>query len=241
MDLAASSAQNPSGKSAGGGEALRKKFKKISIVGGTLKGAHYGDVSETDLRKAAKSYRGDPRFAQFCKQWVAAETVAPDDEPSCLGHQSANSVPTTSVSLTWKAWGYQFVCNFGRWTYGKCKGRWISAFFAFSFFMLVISRPAFSRLCGRLLGITIRLAFRRGLYLLTVLVDSILDEAAYQMETTLLPVPEQIPGTFFPNPQQHQVAELSYSRWFWHFFCVAFGAVLGRYGRGAQPFVRIHP
>ena len=150
---------------------MRKKFKKISIVGGTLKGAHYGDVSETDLRKAARSYRGDPRFAQFCKQWVAAETVAPDDEPSCLGHQSANSVPTTSVSLTWKAWGYQFVCNFGRWTYGKCKGRWISAFFAFSFFMLVISRPAFSRLCGRLLGITIRLAFRRGLYLLTVLVD----------------------------------------------------------------------
>ena len=106
--------------------------------------------------------------------------------------------------------------------------------------MMVISRPAFSRLCGRLLGLSIRLAFRRGLYLLTILVDSILDEAAYQMETTLLPVPEQIPGAFFPGPQQHQVAERSFSQLIWHFFCVAFGVVLGRYWR-AQPFVRIHP
>lgn len=184
---------NPSGKTAEGGEALRKKFKKITIVGGSLKGARYGDISEPDIRKAARSYRGDPRFAQLCKQWVAAETVAPDDDaqPSSAGRVAGAQL---SSNQTWKAWCYQVACGAGRWAYAKCKGRWFTATSVTCLLLLVISRPAFSRLCGRLVGISIRLAFRRGFYLVTILIDSILDEATYQMEATLLPVPER--GSF---------------------------------------------
>ena len=51
---------------------LRKQFKKTVIEAGSLKGAHYLDVSPQDLARAARSYYGDPRFQQFAKRMVAA-------------------------------------------------------------------------------------------------------------------------------------------------------------------------
>ena len=68
MALESLKAETCYGNSAEGGAPLMKKFKRAVIQAGPLKGARYTDVSESDIRRGAKAYRGDPqRFAQFCK------------------------------------------------------------------------------------------------------------------------------------------------------------------------------
>ena len=69
-----------SGLGAEDGAALKKKFKRAVVTGGTYRGARYSDLADADVRKAAKGYRGDLRFLQYCKQFVSLELV--DDEPT---------------------------------------------------------------------------------------------------------------------------------------------------------------
>ena len=54
-----------SGLGAEDGAALKKKFKRAVITGGTYRGARYSDLADADVRKAAKGYRGDPRFCSI--------------------------------------------------------------------------------------------------------------------------------------------------------------------------------
>ena len=103
MALELSKAPLSSGGAAETGAELVKKFKRVSVQGGSLRGARYSDVSEADIRKSAKSYRGDPRFSQFCKQWVAAETFASDPE---LEKRTSEGFDKTSQAKTWLGLGW---------------------------------------------------------------------------------------------------------------------------------------
>ena len=49
---------------------LWKPGRQAVVKGGPLNGARYLDVSEEQLRKAAKNYCADARFKQFAEQAV---------------------------------------------------------------------------------------------------------------------------------------------------------------------------
>ena len=68
----------------------------------------------------------------------------------------------------------------------KFKGRWLTLGAMTVFFLLIISRPAFGRLCGRVVGLSVRFCLRRFVALIVTVIDSVLDEIILQTETALL-------------------------------------------------------
>ena len=202
-----------------------KKFKRVSVQGGSLRGARYSDVSEADIRKSAKSYRGDPRFSQFCKQWVAAETFASDPE---LEKRTSEGLDKTSQAKTWLGLGWLSVFGFTkdnwRGVQQRLKGRWMTSFWVLLFLMVVISRPAFGRLCARLFGLTLRFCFRRLVTLILSIIDTILEEAILQAESAL--VPDPAPNN--PTPSDNQLARDTVPSYFVHLLCMVLGALVSR-------------
>eukprot|EP00435_Cladocopium_sp_Y103_P074625 s171_g50.t1 len=228
MAAAASAPLEICGTPADSGASLVKKFKRVSIQGGRLRGAKYGDISEADIRQSARSYRGDARFSQFCKQWVAAETLAHEPEVGHAPHLDAVRASTTVTEPnTWREAVLRWTSQFLRWIKDRSKGRVLSVTCITVFCMIVISRPAFGRLCGRLIGLAVRIAIRRTLGLVMVILDNILEEAIVQVETVMIAGPE--PGQFNTAPQMH-VAPAHY---FWmigmNFLSLLVGSLLGDY------------
>ena len=225
MALELSKAPLSSGGAAETGAELVKKFKRVSVQGGSLRGARYSDVSEADIRKSAKSYRGDPRFSQFCKQWVAAETFASDPE---LEKRTSEGLDKTSQAKTWLGLGWLSVFGFTKdnWRGAQqpLKGRWMTSFWVLLFLMVVISRPAFGRLCARLFGLTLRFCFRRLVTLILSIIDTILEEAILQAESAL--VPDPAPNN--PTPSDNQPARDTVPSYFVHLLCMVLGALVSR-------------
>ena len=213
-----------------------KKFKRAVIQGGSLKGARYSDVNEADLRRGSKGYRGDQRFAQFCKQWVAATVVAPDE---VLKIADSNTVDIRkSDSLTggknWKA----YVKDWGRvvfnWMVGQIKGRSLTACVFLLMLLIIICRPAFGRLCGKVVGLSIRVFVRRVFGLVTVVLDSLLEEAASQVEQALLPSTfADVQQAGLVNPPVPQTS--TSLQWTMHILCILVGSLLGRSLPRAMP------
>lgn len=214
-----------SGGAAETGAALVKKFRRVSVQGGSLKGARYSDVSEIDIRKSAKSYRGDPRFSQFCKQWVAAETFASDPE---VEKRTSEGIDKAAPGKSWFGNGCFSMSGFARDSWKvlqpRLKGRWVTSFWILLFLMIVISRPAFGRLCARLFGLALRFCFRKLVTLVISIIDTVLEEAILQTEIALMPdSASSVPIT----SDNHQPKD-SVSSYLMHFLCIAFGALVSR-------------
>lgn len=168
-----------SGSAAGSGDQLLKKFKRAVVQGGSLQGARYSDVSEQDLRKSARSYRGDARFRQFCKQWVASQIVAPEN--FVAGTKPAGQSNDSGEDISWIAkFRKAFFTSCKQWMSGRFQGRFVTCFGCLCVMLVVISRPAFGRLCGRVIGLSVRVFIKRSLGLILTVLDSILEEAAEQ-------------------------------------------------------------
>lgn len=230
MALESLKAETRYGNSAEGGAPLMKKFKRAVIQAGPLKGARYTDVSESDIRRGAKAYRGDQRFAQFCKQWVASTVVAPDEvlkvsDSSSSGQQKDEGVV---IGATWKS----FCKNWGKacctWALNQFKGRCLTSCLLLFLVLVIVCRPAFGKLCGKVVGLSIRVFLKRAFGLVTLVLDSILEEAASQVEQALLPQPfvdhHQHPGGS-NQPIPHTSTSL---QWTMHILCILVGSLLGR-------------
>lgn len=112
------------------GEDL-KQFKKVVITAGPLKGARYTDVCHDDLRKAARSYKHDPRFNQYAKRVMSEKA---------LGNKS--SIDTTSQSSrTWRTSCSEWVA----WIVSRARGRVTFVIVSVLFARLVIAADV---LCG---------------------------------------------------------------------------------------------
>ena len=217
------------GSSADGGAQLLKKFKRAVIQGGALKGARYSDVSEADIRRGSKLYRGDQRFAQFCKQWVAANVVAPDEvlKVADAGGSRCRKGEEPPVAMSWKSLGKNWSRGFYNWAVGQVKSRFFTSCLVLFFVLVIIGRPAFGKLCGKVVGLSIRILIKRIFGLLTLVLDSLLEEAASQVEQALLPSPHadyQHTGTMnqaLPQPGTSL-------QWTMHILCILIGSLLGR-------------
>lgn len=93
------------------------------------------------------------------------------------------------------------------------------------FFLLIISRPAFGRLCGRVVGLSVRFCLRRFVALIVTVIDSVLDEIILQTETALLL--ESPPYVRPENGAQPQVV-VATTNHVWHLLCILIGGFLGR-------------
>jgi len=213
---------------------LKKKFKRAVVTGGTYCGARYSDLADADVRKAAKGYRGDPRFLQYCKQFVSLELV--DDEPTQQNGAGSRFEKSSDGHVMQQRFlrPFVFVWSCLKSFFG---GRWLSMAGFLFFLMVVISRPAFGRLLGRLVGISFRLIFRRLAGLMFTVIDSILDEAATQVGEALLPVSyENLPKPDVPIQVIQERFTLT------HFlinaFCILLGSLLQRNWVRSGPAVR---
>lgn len=183
-----------SGKLAEDGAGLKARFKRAVVSGGKHRGARYTDLAEAEIRRCATSYKGDPRFAQYCKQWVALHLLSPV-EPS--GADSSAAVPEKAgtaqgaASVTWSAWCGEKIKKLGSQVRSFARGRKLVAFCFFICFGILISRPSFGILFSKVTVLMIRGVLRRSIGLLTSVIDAVLDEAIEQVEAVLMGQPVQ--------------------------------------------------
>ena len=191
------------------GEDL-KQFRKVIVNAGPLKGARYTDVCLDDLRKAAKSYKQDPRFNQYAKR-VMSEKALGNVKPE---------VAAADGPKTWKTLCREWAAC----TVSKVKGKTLWAFFA-----LLI--------CCILLTMVVRLVLRRSIGLIALILDALLDEAAVHLEASLLTAPAQHNNLAAPTVLAFEIQQhLTYGPILMHIFFTAVGAILGRHWRA--PAVR---
>ncbi len=182
-----------------------------------------------DIRRGSKLYRGDQRFAQFCKQWVAANVVAPDEvlKVADAGGSRCRKGEEPPVAMSWKSLGKNWSRGFYNWAVGQVKSRFFTSCLVLFFVLVIIGRPAFGKLCGKVVGLSIRILIKRIFGLLTLVLDSLLEEAASQVEQALLPSPHadyQHTGTMnqaLPPPGTSL-------QWTMHILCILIGSLLGR-------------
>ena len=208
------------------------------ISGGSLRGARYSDLPDSDIRKYSKGYRGDPRFVQYCKQFVSLELV---DESSAPAEKQNPSTPDSEETKFFKKgamWWEGFIDSLRRIVRDYCRGRWFSFGIFTCFLFIVISRPAFGRLCGRVFSLILKLFFRRIVGLLSVIVDSVLEETVVHLEEALTSTAEAIPMRDTSNHGM-QPSTVSFSQFLLNGLCVLLGSLLHRTFQRAAPAV--HP
>jgi len=212
-----------SGKLAEDGAGLKQRFKRAVVAGGKHKGARYTDLAEAEIRRCATSYRGDPRFAQYCKQWVSLHLLSPVEEASSSQMEKEGMKPETT-SATWSAWAWDKLKKAALSLRAFARGRKLLAFFFLLSLVLLVSRPSFGTLSSKLTVLVIRGVLRRSLGFLASVIDAVLDEAIEQVESALtgqhLPPPHQLGQ---PNePYVHPPVPIIENTWHWiaHVFLV---------------------
>lgn len=207
------------------GDDFLKQFRKVVVSAGPLKGARYPEVSWEDLRKAARSYKQDPRFNQYAKRMMSEKA---------LGRTSSSSEPSAS----WRQKCHEWLL----WGWSKAKGRFGLFCFLSLLVFLLLSRPLFYVVMAKGTAVTVRLMLRRSIGFLVTILDAILDEAAAHLEASLLTAPA--PNTAHPSvtgPAFDIQQPLSFHAYFMHAVFTILGLVLGRHmPRAHQPVRQLH-
>lgn len=194
-----------------------KQFKKLTVAAGPLKGARYPEVCWSDLRKAAKSYKQDPRFNQYAKRMMSERA---------LGAASKGDDKPNESAKTWKMW----ITEWAVWLFVKAKGKALLALCLGFLTLLLLSRPLFYVVLTRSLTMAVRLLLRRSVGLVVLLMDAILDEAAANSEASLISPPVVHNTPVSSNVQAFEVQQYhSYSMVLFHIFFTCLGALLGRH------------
>lgn len=211
-----------------GGPVWLKKMRKVAVSGGPLKGALYGDLPESEVAKSAKGYRGDPRFMQYCRQYMASKLLEGTEQP---GRQSESQAKLSRI-VEWVAKNAPYVYKNSAHVY-KTRFLIISLLF-----ILVITRPSFSILCGKLTVLVVKTVFRKSIAFVTMILDTILEEALLQVDSaltsTMTPsLREPVPQVHGMEPMDHQPQSLQLVM---QLACLAVGTLLGRnYALAPQP------
>ena len=190
-----------SAASADSGLGWAKKMRRVVIAGGSLKGAQYGDVQESEIAKAAKSYKGDPRFLQYCRLYMSSKILEPaeDNEEKLKQEESAAAKLWTWAPAIHAAF-QKCLTKSRRWRFLACC----------LVLMVLMSRPAFSVLFSKVTILTIKAVIRRSVNLVTMILDAVLEEAVSQIDLALLPSPvERTTGLHSPDSQDVQFTLLS--------------------------------
>ncbi len=222
----------PSGEHAETGGELKKRFKRAVVAGGRHKGARYSDLPPAEIHRCAKTYRGDGRFHQYCKQWVSLHIL--DDKSN---EDTATREPGPDVSArTGGRLAFIFQKTYEllkRFT--KMRTSFILVFLML--FTFVISRPAFSTLCAKLLVLSVREILKKSFGLIAAIVDGLLEEAVTQVDIALNPavgmVNPNTPTAQTPTEGQVNVG-YNHPYWAWHFLSLISGLIFGRHFNAMQ-------
>lgn len=162
------------------GETLQKQFKRVVVSGGPLQGARYLDVGWSDLKKAARSYRSDPRFNQFAKR-VLSERA--------LGEKNDATLKSLPAASTWRSYIVDSCKTAMGRMINKVKMRFGVMLLLILFAIIILSRPLFYTVLAKSLALGLRVFLRRTIGFIVMLIDALLDEAASSLESALLTPP----------------------------------------------------
>lgn len=204
-----------------GGDSLDKQFRKTVITGGALKGARYTDVSAEDIRKAARSYKADPRFNQYAKRKMSERAFAERD-PSSASSTTESGCPQK----------FRRSCSsLAHFLIAKAKLKLGLSLLALLLVVILFSRPLFYVVIAKSLALGVKVFLRRSVGLLVVLLDAILDEAVNSLDGGMIAPPVQAGA----HQQQHQqvphyeLQPVNYlTSLLIHGICVLIGALLGQ-------------
>lgn len=206
-----------------------QQFRKTVIAAGPLKGARYPDVSWEDLKKAARSYKQDPRFNQYAKRRMSERVLGKNEsEPPA-------AEDTKTLSKRCAEWGF--------WICARAKGKALLCILILLLACILLSRPLFYVVVAKSITMAVRVLLRRSVGLVVILIDAILDEAAANLESSLLAPPTMSAMNLPPQGSQTFAVQHYHplSAFLVHVFFTCIGAFLGRYLPRTNAAVRLAP
>lgn len=203
------------------------------MTGGWLNGARYLDVGWEDLKKASRSYKSDPRFNQFAFRAIAERTLGKDADTSVQ--------PIAANTMTWLAYFWLKCRQLWSFIRAKAKVKLGMSLMIGLLLLILLTRPLFYTVMAKTVPLGIRVALRRSIGLVVLIVDAILDEAATALEASLL-TPPQMPDNFQRVPQYELQPPRTFYEFFWHGLFTVLGVIIGhrlpraaRFDRNAPP------
>lgn len=184
------------------------------MTGGRLHGARYLDIGWSDLQKAARSYKSDPRFNQFAKRAVAERAV---------GQVSSAATESAKSQSTWRQYLVDQIKAWGGWLLVKAKMKVGSSLVLALLLLIIFTRPLFYTVVAKTAALGIQVMLRRTVGFIIMMIDAILDEAASSLESALIAGPPGPDQTAFHTPQH----ELLPPRTFHQFFTQGLFTILG--------------
>ena len=161
-------------------QSLLARHGKCTVKDGPLAGTLYEAVAADRLRKAAKRYTGDSDFQKFARSFVLLEDLKESNMPEpcqpLAPKQCSDLAVVKGKTIREKAWKcFTCVCAW------IVKYRYVSWTVAVLCLALMM-RPKFARTIAKLSIGVLRLAMRRIMGFLFLLLEGLVDEVIYQID-----------------------------------------------------------
>ena len=171
---------------------LVAKHGKDKVKAGTLEGKTYDSLTYDVLRRAASRYSGDAEFRKYARAYCLLKDMSADNEVlPCVPVLAKPDTPTEESTSEWTKQSW--------WSLVKRLLEVRHLRYACIFLCLAfLFRPSVSTVVTKLLVSTARLAFRRVVVFLSMLVDGLMDEVIFQLDHTVreaLPAGLSVPET----------------------------------------------
>lgn len=121
-------------------------------------------------------------------------------QEKAFGKDRETASATQPTQKSWRA----AATDWGLWILQRLRGKVLFSIAALALLFLLLSRPMFYVVLARTISVSVRLLLRRSIGLVVVLMDSLLDEAAYSLETHFIaPPPTNVDGVSRGNAASH--------------------------------------
>ena len=153
-----------------------------TVQGGALNGSQFGQLSDEQLKKAAKRYPADPTLQKFAKARITIlELEAREDPVPCEPIRppvvAVQALPSLSLQSRIKKFIVKQI-----WTMLTHP---IWKFICLLALLVFMTRPAFMNALTKFMVKSTRVAIRHVIALITLLLENIADEVIYQLEFVL--------------------------------------------------------
>ena len=159
------------------------------VEGGPLHNRRFRDLSPSTLRRVAKRYPQDHKLQKFAKVFVAMETLAEAAPAGAVLERPApcQIVPRNPSPAEQPVGNRRLLVWFRRCMGSLSFPRSLPRGILLGLCILVLCRPSSMRLTAKFLGFVARLCARRALELVTLLLDQVIEEFMYSVDSAILP------------------------------------------------------
>ena len=165
-------------------QSLVEKHGDMIVNGGPLNGKSFKQLTNEQLKKAAKRYQSDPKLQKFAKACTAIMELGSQDEPIPCVPLKISNPPSADEKVESQFGSLKLFAPLVKLLW-KCLTHPFWGYVCLLVVLLLLARPvvvnAVTKYCAKL----IRLGVRQTFTFISMLLESVADELIYQLDYAL--------------------------------------------------------